>query len=486
MKKTQLASLILLAAVMAAAVSCGETTAPADTDTEPDSAPETEAVTEPSEFTPEPGFDCGGAAFIIAENDVDDWMQSAFVEEENADILNDSIYRRNTTVEDMYNVDVKGYVIEGGRNVQNLSSLTQSILAGDKEFDIAYIPGELTPVILNQPDYLIPLSDIDTLDLTHSWWDQASVEAMTILGRTISATGDLIVSTTGSSTITLFNKRIASDNDIDIYDVVRSGKFTFAEMYELSKDIKADLNGDGKMVPDDDRYGISYESMNLDMFILAAGEHLTGINKDGVPELTLDKPRVAEIIQHFIGIADDLDVCCGSQETRMKDVPLDNCFNEDRLFLWITNLQRMKSARSYTTDFGLVPFPKYEESGEYSAPVNVYWSSWLIVPTTQDDTDRCGTVLDALGYYSQQYVTPAFIETSVTTKSLRDDDSAEMLEMVLGNKVFDIGCYFDWGYRLVYSMASNHNKDVASALASGQAKIETSIAAFIEAYTSKE
>ena len=411
-------------------------------------------------------------------------MQSAFVEEENGDTLNDSIWLRNTTVEEMYNVDIKGYTIKGGRNSQKLNDLTKSILSGDKEFDVAYIPGELTSVILSKPDYLIPLSDIETLDLTHTWWDQASAEAMTIMGNTLSATGDLIVSMTGSSTITLFNKRIAADNDIDVYGIVRSGKMTFAEMYALAKDVIADLNGDGVMSPDDDRFGICFEAMNLGMFVEAAGEHLSGINEDGVPELMLDTPRVAEIVQHFIGIIDDYDVCCGP-ESRMRKISLDKFFSEERLFMLITNLQRMNAARSYTTDFGVIPFPKYEESDEYSAPVNTYWSSWLMIPSTQDDTDRCGTILDALGYYSQKYVTPAFIDTSITTKSIRDNDSAEMLEMILDNKVFDIGDFFDWGHILLYVMAMNHNKDIASAFASEQGKIDASIASFIEAYSSQ-
>ncbi len=482
----KLISILLLASMLVSAVSCGGAQTGTDTTAASGETTTEVAMTEPSEFQPVAGFDGGGRKFIIAENDVGDWMQSAFVEEENGDILNDSIYKRNRTVEELYNIDVEGYQIIGGRNVQQLTELTNSILAGDKEFDVAYIPGELTPVILNQPDYLIALSDIDTLDLDHSWWDAAAVECMTVLGKTISVTGDLIVSTTGSSTITMFNKKIASDYNIDVYDVVRSGRMTFDEMYKLGKTVQYDVNGDTKYDPKDDRYGISYESMNLDMYVLAAGEHLTRINKDGIPELALDTERVNDIVTNFIKVVDDRDSTVGSQDSRHDTArSLAVCFNEDLLFFWITNLQRMNSARSYNADFGIIPFPKYEESGEYSAPVNTYWSSWLIVPTTQDDTDACGTILDALGYYSQQLVTPTFIETAVTTKTLRDDESAEMLEMVLGNKVFDIGCFFDWGYRLLYSMASSHSADLASALASKKDSINSSIESFVKAFNGK-
>ena len=128
-----------------------------------------------------------------------------------------------------------------------------------------------------------------------------------------------------------------------------------------------------------------------------------------------------------------------------------------------------------------IPFPKYEESDEYIAPVGGYWDSWLMIPATNSDTDRTGTVLEALGYYSQQLVTPAFVETSVTTKALRDDDSAEMLDMVLKNRSFDTGVYFSWGTNEAFKASVNHVSNFTSVAASGKSKIDASIASFIEA-----
>ena len=304
---------------------------------------------------------------------------------------------------------------------------------------------------------------------------------MTFKGRTISATGDMVVSTTGSSTITIFSKKIADDYGYDMYQLVNDGKFTLDKAYELGQAVHADVNGDGKFEPDYDRFGLNLEALNLSQMVNAAGEKMVTTNKDGLPELTLNTPKVSEVVQKMITILDDYDsVVCG-QDNRMKVSNFTNMFNEDRMFLWVTNLQRMNSARSYTADFGLIPFPKYEESDEYSAPVNPYWSSWIIIPATNADNDSTGYMLDALGYYSRQLVTPAFIETSVTTKALRDDESAKILASVLANKVFDAGTYFNWGYRLLYNMMMQHNPNLASTLAAESDTIKASISSFIEA-----
>ena len=93
-------SYILLAAIIAstmAASACGggnpsggETTTAQN---------ETTTTVETSEFEAA-SLDMKGGDFVIAENDVGDWMQSAFVTEENGDILNDAKYKRMVTLEE--------------------------------------------------------------------------------------------------------------------------------------------------------------------------------------------------------------------------------------------------------------------------------------------------------------------------------------------------------------------------------------------------
>ena len=470
----------MLLAAMLASVGCGSAadTPKNDGTTSSSSSDTTTEPAETSEFTAE-NVNYGGADFIIAENDIGDWMQSAFITEENGDVLNDAIYKRNSIVEDLYGINIKGYKIEGGRNSQDLASLKNSILAGDKDYDVAYIPGQLTSKIFTDPQYLIPLSDISTLDLSHSWWAQNSVEEMTFGGKTISATGDLIVTTTGSTTVTFFNKTLADQYNLDIYQTVRDGKFTLDYVYETGKTVSADLNGDAKRDANDDRFGLIVESLNLMHTVNTAGEKLVTKDSEGYPVCNIGSANIVDVVMKYVSIIDDTDTVISVQDGRIKDGGPAGVFNSDRAMFWYTNLQRMNAARSFDAEFGLVPLPKYDESDEYIGPVGGYWDSWLMVPATQDDTDRVGVVLEALGYYSQQYVTPAFIETSVTTKTLRDDESAEMLEIVLANRSFDAGMYFGWGYAQLIGTAVDHNQNFASLVAADKSAIDASIAEFV-------
>ena len=480
--KKKVVSIALLCALLAS-VGCGSSDGGADTPTGTTAPSGSDATTTQPEETSEfqaADVKYSGKDFIIAENDIGDWMQSAFITEENGDVLNDSIYKRNSIVEDLYGINLKGYKIEGGRNSQDLASIKNTILAGDKEFDIAYIPGQLCKNILSDPQYLIPLSDLDTIDLSHSWWAQNSVEEMTFGGKTVSATGDMIVTTTGSTTVTFFNKTLAEQYNLDIYNTVREGKFTLDYVYNTGKTVSADLNGDAKRDADNDRFGLIVESLNLMHTVNTAGEKLITKDSEGYPVCNVGSSAIVDIVQKYVSIIDDTDNVISVQDGRITDGGPAGVFNSDRAMFWYTNLQRMKAARSFDAEFGLVPLPKYDESDEYIGPVGGYWDSWLMIPATQDDTDYVGNVVEALGYYSQQYVTPAFIETSVTTKTLRDDDSAEMLEIVLANRSFDAGMYFGWGYDQLIGTAVDHNPNFASLIAADKSKIDASIAEFVK------
>ncbi|MGN1129323.1 MAG: hypothetical protein ACI4T6_10285, partial [Candidatus Flemingiibacterium sp.] len=104
----KLTAYLLVCAMLAALTACGESQ-PSGTDTtdgETSSAP-----VETSEFVPA-NVKYGGVDFVIAENDVGDWMQSAFITEQNGEVLNDSIYERNRIVEELYDVNIKDSKIE--------------------------------------------------------------------------------------------------------------------------------------------------------------------------------------------------------------------------------------------------------------------------------------------------------------------------------------------------------------------------------------
>ena len=67
------------------------------------------------------------------------------------------------------------------------------------------------------------------------------------------------------------------------------------------------------------------------------------------------------------------------------------------------------------------------------------------MPSILAELDMIGHVIDAYGWQAQQYITPAFIDFTVLDKSIRDEDSAEMVELILDTQTFGMAYIFNWG-----------------------------------------
>ena len=71
-------------------------------------------------------------------------------------------------------------------------------------------------------------------------------------------------------------------------------------------------------------------------------------------------------------------------------------------------LLKLQILRDYDTDFGIIPFPKYDELQEkYQSSV---WNGLVCVPVTAKDYSLSGAVLETMAYYSQSTLMPAYYD----------------------------------------------------------------------------
>ncbi|MCL2518529.1 MAG: hypothetical protein FWF15_08210, partial [Oscillospiraceae bacterium] len=95
-------------------------------------------------------------------------------EEETGDVINDAVFRRNTFVEDKYNITINDIVREHneGRERQGTVDLIKkSIAAGDNDYD-AVMLGGYGACIAGLEGLLRDLNDMPPIDLTKRYWDQ--------------------------------------------------------------------------------------------------------------------------------------------------------------------------------------------------------------------------------------------------------------------------------------------------------------------------
>jgi hypothetical protein len=241
----------------------------------------------------------------------------------------------------------------------------------------------------------------------------------------------------------LFNKALAQNLGIeDLYALVKQGKWTFDKFEETAKMAKRDLNGDGVITADDQHGFLGATRSVQPAFWIAGGAKTIDKDADDIPYLTALESKFIDV---WFKMADML----VKNEAWFYNVPDPNLFPNplwDTIFmdgraLFVTgSLTSARTFRDMEIDFGIIPYPKYNEQQEkyYS---QLPWVETVSIPryTADSDMERTSIILEALACESYRSVTPVYVDLVLRSKYTRDDESEEMIDIILNNRIFDWG-----------------------------------------------
>ena len=85
-----------------------------------------------------------------------------------------------------------------------------------------------------------------------------------------------------------------------------------------------------------------------------------------------------------------------------------------------------------------------EAQGEYYSHMNEV-GGMVSIPTgiVGEDLEKIGAVIETMAAYSVDTLTPAYYDISLISKSTRDEESRPMIELILENRIYDLGYVFD-------------------------------------------
>ena len=159
------------------------------------------------------------------------------------------------------------------------------------------------------------------------------------------------------------------------------------------------------------------------------------------------------------------------QAKMMKD------FADGKALFYYEVLDVANRVRPYEIDFGILPAPKYDEAQEnYLCNANGWCVSPIVVPKIVENPDRTGFIIEAIAETSKQYIVPVFYDKVLTGKALRDDDSADMLDLIVYSFVLDNADIYQWG-NLDTQMRDGMTKgtDLSSIIAKNRSAFEKAI-----------
>ncbi len=496
--RTTLAMLLALTALSATLAGCSSGDAGSNTDstttagTTASEVEETTAVTTSSEYK-KPGVDLDGEEFIFLDYDTDDyfWQAATYSDiaasEENGDPINDAQFRRNTQVEEELNIKLTSKGMSGVSRLVNAPEYKKLVMAGEDAFDAGFMFLAEAKDIITEPSMSYDFADIPNLDLEASWWNQNFIEEFTIYDRLQMITGDISFFNTISPIHYFYNKPLAEAYDLgDLYQMVRDGEWTNDVMIEMAYKVTSDIDGNGEMGAED-CYGVALQCGMINSYAISSDIHYIERDDEGNIIPTINNAKTVSFVEDMVPFITDKNACMNtmhysgySNQFYELHIPT---FRDNRMLFNFNQLLIMFEMRAMEADFGILPTPKYDEAqDEYLSDVSGSWATALMVPATNSDVSNLGYVLDALGYYSQQYVTPAFIDVTVLNKAIRDDESAEMLELVLNSCVYDVSSVFNWGtiHTFITNLTAAESTDFASKWASIEPTVNSELATTLE------
>lgn len=401
--------------------------------------------------------------------------------------INDAVYNRNVKIEDAYKVKI---ALQLEQSTDIASMVGQQVTAGDSTYDVVYQILSAAPALI-QKSYFHNLFNVPNIDLEKPWWDQNSISSLSTMGILPLVSTSINVNDKDATAALAFNKTIASNNQLeDLYTLVREGKWTYDKLTEMAEATYNDSNGDGTMTPDD-VYGFLGGRDVIDSLYHGSGSQFITKNENDEFVFTFGTERDVDVISKGIDIVNSVWYFNHHAWKDQSDILYRQIFETGHgLFFWM-RLDDVTNMRAGDADFGIIPIPKYEEAQDkYYSLVSQHTTGLMSIPITcaGDELSEVGMVLEALAAESHYTLIPEYIETSLKTKNSRDAESADMLDIILGNRVFDpmnVYSFANFGDAIMDAADAN-NKDMASLIKSKEKLVNKSIEKVLKAVSAVE
>ena len=449
MKTRILTSAILLALLLSSCSGTGKPPVTKSDGTSGDTSTEAETTVLGDNV---PVLDFGGAEFRTIEQSSTKY--SFYSAEATGDIISDTIYERNSKIEERFNVTFAPTISEWYTDIS--SHVKQSVMAGADDYDLVF--GQIFDTsTLAMNGMCLNWNILPHMDLTKPWYT-ANIQKASIGDKLFMIESDLSTSYTDQTWMIVYNQTKAEQyqNFPDLYSLVREGKWTIDKMSELIADKYQDLNGDSERNEGDMTVSnpIGEEkSINAIMKL----HDLFNVNPGSVSKMT-DKKIKTEF-------------------TTAKKFFVDGSV----LFAPVQVSTLMSEEfRSFEDHYGVLPIPKYDEAQKDYHTVVDGGANIMVVPASAptDSYELIGAITESLIAASYLDLTPVYCGIALEQKGTRDDDSIEILRMILDSRVIDFAYLYDGFKGWVMKLP-----DMISSSSSIASKIESQKKAVTEYYT---
>ncbi len=376
--------------------------------------------------------------FLIYNEHATDYTDNyIWAENSNGNDLREAVINRNRAAEEMFNIKVVADEVFSPK-----SEAIVRMQAGQCDFDVLYEWGSRTSS-LALDGMLYDFQDLEHVDLSRSYWVPSAKDDLTIGGKMYIATNYITMNSIGWANFIYFNKTMYSELGYteSLYDLVDTREWTFDKFVDLAVSVSTDINGDGVMTSAD-QYGL-WGDVNGCLTNLAryAGIQNTQKQNDGSYVLSIYNETAVNVYTNFKNKLDTGDIFIDYEDiwgekpdltafaSRYKGARFLG-FGEGHVLFMPGSMDMTHEFVEMKDDYGVLPNPLMNSSQESYYHFVDTNAPMFSVPVQGERIETVGRILEFLAYKSEEYLLPAFFETTIKSKRMPDTMDYKMLDIV--------------------------------------------------------
>lgn len=376
---------------------------------------------------------------VLGRGDAGNSVTEIRREEASTDPLEDAVYRRNLELSERCHLN---YIAALVGTDDLVSTVSNDIKSGSGEYDIAF-PNTLNAGNMAMQNMLVDFNDMPGINMEADWWDQGTA-ALSIAGRTFWMNSDINFLAHDVTFLTLFSKVMADKQGIDnLYETVENHEWTLDVFSSYIRKVSADLDGNGRF-DEADAYGlIGTSTMGYNMFY-ASDLVFVACDADYEPYLAMtesDMLKATDLLDKLLDLFYNGNSTYIVAPGKEKDA-LAMFINNQGLF-YVECASYINGLRNMSDDFGVLPLPKYnQDQPRYTTYVHSI-SSTMVILQGNKNFDDMSKVIETMAILSGRSVIPTYYDLVLKRKTIRDEESAGMLDIIFSNRTYDLANYYE-------------------------------------------
>lgn len=395
------------------------------------------------------------------------WTEHDGITEENGEIVNDIIYKRNRAIEEQLDIAFD-WVLgqpDGVPTGTFTGELDAYFMAGEQLYDIMI---NSAAILLPRREYFMDMKNIDYIDLSKPWWWDKANDEMTYGADKIypCLIGDIEINAHFLTYCMYYNMDLYEDefgNGKELLELVASDDWTYDVFIEKAQAVTRDTDGDGTINPEHDQYALAqtYPSAVVSLALSMDDFDWYTTNTDtGTRTVNEFNERMAD---WAMSVANLLKVGLNDQNDKKSS---GDFYNGNVMFFEYTlGYAKNVSANMSEDRYGILPNPKLDENQEgYQSFIESDVLCWWI-PILAVDSSLSGAVMEALACYAYNEVRPIFITSVLQSKYVDNEESIRSVEIIIDSAHMNFLRYYTANtnfYDLVSRMYAGDGTNAAS------------------------